>query len=203
MSDIETTFLPFATSNFTNLKYHINLNVDDWVWVVFENADPYFPIIVGLCNAKDIYPDGAKGTTSPDWYSNITNDSNINETAVSYNGSYNKVNSFDFGDIHIDIDEENLQIVLYSDNWYMVLSQDKNLHLNFDNIFIKTDTGLGLNINSNIIKIDNNGVYVEDKNTNKVTMDTNGIKLEDKNGNKIEMKIAEVNINNGNMKILI
>jgi len=173
MVDVEEQYLPWAVSNLTNRTQHIDLKKDDWVWVFFENSDVDFPVIFNICNFKDSYPKGATGT-NPDYYNNITADSSIDETTVSYVGEYNSVSAYNFGDdIHLDIDEENKQMVLYSDNWYIILDKDKNLHINIDKGFVKASTLLNMKIGQNQFKVDSNGVEVVVNNGLTFKMDKN------------------------------
>lgn len=181
MAEILDEYLPLAQSNLTTEEKHINLYVNDWVWVFFENGDQHYPIIWNRCNIKDNYPNQATGD-SPDYYNDILADSDIDESSVSYNGTYNKVSGFDFppGDnakIHLEIDEENGQFILISDNWQIIFDKDKKGHLKFADIFIKTDTKCNIHAGSNKIKIDAAGISLVDGNANTVEMVTGFVKI--------------------------
>ncbi len=168
--DVNDDDLPIALSNMTNRFCHISLKENDIVWCFFENGDLNYPIIFDLCNVKDKYPKGADGK-KPDFYDNITSDSNIDEVNVSYNGEYNSVDSIDFDNIKIEIDKKNKQIVIYSDIFYIILSKDGNIHIKTKEMYIKNDK-TGINIGNNIIKINNEGIKIKSNNNSEINLDS-------------------------------
>ncbi len=168
IDDVEK--LPVAMSNLTNKYSHISLEVGDWVWVFFDNGCINNPVIFDLCNVKDSYPKSASGE-KPDYYDNIVKDNEIDENEVKYNGEYNKFNSFYFGDIKIDFDMKNKQIILYSDNWYIVLDSDKGIHIKGNSCFIKGSEKLGVNFNNNIINMDSDGIDIKNNKNVEILLD--------------------------------
>lgn len=193
-SDIEDQYLPYAQSNMTVNDKHINLKVDDFVWVFFENGNPEYPVIFDRCNIKDKYPDASTGN-EPTYYNDITSDTAIDENTVTYGGTYNKVSSFDFGEnIHIEIDEENEQILFMTSKHQLIFDTDENGHIKLNSLFIKTSEKCNINSNSNKIKIDDQGINIEDKNSNKLELTSTGIKATDANNNVIETSLTGVTV---------
>lgn len=202
-TDVEEQYLPWAVSNLTNKFQNINLKKDDFVWIFFENEDPNFPVIFNICNFKDSYPKASSGT-KPDYYNNITKESSIDENDVNYNGEYNSFTSFDYGEnIFFDIDEKNKQVVLYSDNWYVVLDKDKCLHLKFEKIFLKANTLFNLKVGNNVIKINSDGIKLTDKSNNVIELNSSGTKITDKNNNIVEMKNTGISITDKNNNTIV
>ena len=136
MANVKNDNLPLAVSTTTVRWKHINLKVDDWVWIFNENGDKRYPVIFDICNFKNSYPDAAVGT-KPDYYDNISADTEIDETTFTYKGTYNKISSFLFGDnIKIDIDEDNNQILVYVNDNYFIIDDNNNIHIKSNSSYI-------------------------------------------------------------------
>ena len=185
-ASLEDKDLPQALSNLTNKYSHISLNVDDWVWVFYENGNPRYPMIFDLCNVKDSYPKQCSGD-KPNYYDDIKQDNSIDEGKVSYNGEYNKIQGINFKDINIEIDEENNQFILISPNWQIIFDKDKAGHLSVKNLFIKSEEAFNMNINNNIIKINNDGINIKDKNNNEIVIDNKGINIKSVTGSELDL----------------
>lgn len=181
--------VPVAQSNLTNKYGHICIKENDWVWVMLENGNPRFPVIIGFCNGNGLYPTQAVGGDDPTYYTNIEADTDISENEVTYNGEYGTVDGFDFGEnIHVEVDEENKQIIFITDKHQIILDKDGNLHLKFSNIFVKVDDKCNFNINGNKIKVTSSGILMEDSNgTNTVEITNNGITVIGASGGKLEV----------------
>lgn len=90
MEGIGEDFLPWATSTLTTRYRHIQLKVDDFVWVFFENSDVYYPVIFDLCNIKDKYPQAESGAY----------------------GTYDKMSFGDNGEFTAEYDESNKKLTI-------------------------------------------------------------------------------------------
>jgi hypothetical protein len=143
MVDILDNDLPLAQSNMTVNDKHINLKVGDWVWVFFENGNPEYPVIFDKCNIKDKFPDGTDGN-SPTWFNNIQANNQINESTVNYNGQYNTVSGFDFGEIHIQFDEQNKQLIIMVGSKYFILDSNGDIHEKVNNKFVTVTQKLNM-----------------------------------------------------------
>lgn len=138
--------LPVGCSNMTNSRGHISLRVGDVVWVFFENGRLEFPVIFSFCNVKDRYPKWCSGERG-DYYDSIVSNSEIGENEVSYSGEYNKVDGFEFGDIKVEFDMKNKQVVFFVGGRYFVLDKDGNLHIKVGKCFVNSD-GVGVGVGS-------------------------------------------------------
>ena len=168
MNDLEEQYIPPATSNMTVSGEHICLKKDEMVWVFFENGDYHYPVIFDRCNAKGIFPDGAKGSKdkdnkdiNPSYYggdsfkknSELSTDSKTGgvgsgETDVKYTDTkYGDVSAFKFGDkVNIEINETTGQMVIYSDvnKNTIIIDKDGSFHTEHKNIFIRALSKLGI-----------------------------------------------------------
>jgi hypothetical protein len=168
MADIEDEFLPWATSTMTTKESHVNIYVDDWVWVFFENGDPQFPVIFSKCNIKDNFPDGSDGER-PTFWDNFNPNTEIDETGISFNGEYGKVSVFKFGDkVYVYFDEGN-QVIIRTEKGYFVFDDAGDYHGKMRSLFFtcsdKFNVGaetMKLIIGDNSIIADSQGVVIND-----------------------------------------
>jgi hypothetical protein len=162
-ANIQTDFLPPAFSLMTNKSENDPLVVGDIVWCRMQNFDAHFPIIECRANVKNQFPKGSDGQ-QPDWFSDITANSDISESTVSFEGEYPTIYAKDFGDnIHILFDEKNQVLIVKTDKGYMILDKNGDLHLNINNVFLTSQNNFNVDSQTMKLKIGNNTIVAENE----------------------------------------
>ncbi|MGA2436352.1 MAG: hypothetical protein ABSG25_13830 [Bryobacteraceae bacterium] len=193
-ANISDDMLPPAFSTMTNISEHEPLQVGDLVWCYMENSNAQFPIIESRCGAKNQIPQASSGT-EPDYFSDLTANSDLNESSISWDGEYNKVYSKDFGNnVHVAVNEDKEWILVKTDKGYFYFDANGDMHTNINNLFLTSQNAVNVAGKTLLFKIGNNvSITVDDTQTVDIKSNELEVKL-DANTNKIMVTNGTINL---------
>jgi uncharacterized protein involved in type VI secretion and phage assembly len=134
------------------------------VWVEFEEGDLEFPIWVGTFWSK---PGGDSELPHP-------NAADGSEASAVQDPPTRKIIK--------TLKKHTIQFEDSDGDERIIISDGQS-----ENCIVFSKDGIVINNKSNVIKMTDQSISIQDRNANKLTQDANGIVVEDKNGNKLTM----------------